>query len=380
LPELGTERSQALPRLWLRHALLAAAALGAGALAVLFYETGALSGLERQTVDARFSIRGAQGPADGVVIVGVDQRTLTAINGRPPIPRRDYAQALDRLRAAGPRLLAIDAQFIGTTTAGDDRALLAAIARDGPVLLTTQDSAAGPLPVPADVRNARGAVLASAAVDTDPDAVLRRMIYAAVRLKTFAVVAAEMVRGRPVSPRDFPGNHAWVDFHGPPGTFPEYSLIDVVDGRVPSGRFAGKTVLVGVTDPVGKDVFVTSASSNPMSGVEFEANALTTILDGFPLQPVGNGLEILLLFVLAAVPAALSLRSSALTPWWRRSGRCCCSWSRSSWRSTRERSCPWPTRSCPGARDRRRDRGGIGRAAPAAARAPDGPGSAPESV
>ncbi len=167
--------------------------------------------------------------------------------------------------------------------------------------------------MPANVPHAPGAALGSAAVDTDPDNVLRRMIYAAVRLKTFAVAAAELLHGRPVNPSHFPTNHAWVDFKGPPGTFPVYSLIDVVNGRVPAGRLAGKTVLVGVTDPVGKDVFVTSASSTPMSGVEFQANALSTILDGFPLQPASDGLEIALLFVLAAVPAVLSLRLSALS-------------------------------------------------------------------
>ena len=137
---MGTRSSQALPRLWLRHAPLAAAALGAGALAPLAYETGTLNGLERQTVDARFAIRGAQPPGGGVVIVGVDQRTLSAIGARPPIPRGYYAQVLDRLRAAHPRLIAIDAQFIGTTDRRDDGAPLAAIARDGPILLHVHSS------------------------------------------------------------------------------------------------------------------------------------------------------------------------------------------------------------------------------------------------
>jgi CHASE2 domain-containing sensor protein len=298
----------------LRHALLAAAALAAAVIGVITYETGALNALERDAVDARFSIRGSEGPGGGIVIVGVDQKTLSAIDKQLPIPRVYYAELLNRLHAAHARLVAIDAQFTGTSQYGrrDDRALLTAVARDGPVVLATHDSSTGPVPVPAGVRNAPGAVLGSAAVDIDPDGVLRRMIYAAVRLPTFAVVAAQLLLHHPVSQSDFPGNHAWVDFRGPPGTFPTYSMIDVLDGRVPAADLAGKTVLVGVTDPEGKDVFVTAASSDPMAGVEFQANSLLTILNGFPLGSASGAVEILLVLVLAAIPALLSLRLPSL--------------------------------------------------------------------
>ena len=131
-----------------------------------------------------------------------------------------YAQVLDRVRAGSPRVIGVDAQFIGRSDPADDNALLAAIARDGPVLLVTHDGPQGPIPVPADVPDAPGAVVASAAIDTDPDGVLRKMMYAPMRQETFAVRAAEMIRNQPVNPAGFPGNYAWIDFRGPPGTFP----------------------------------------------------------------------------------------------------------------------------------------------------------------
>jgi CHASE2 domain-containing sensor protein len=296
---------------WLRHLLLAGAALGAGVLALISYETGALNGLERQSVDARFAIRGTERPDHGIVLVGIDQQTIKAINARPPIPRVYYARLLDRIHAATPRLIGVDAQFIGKTDRRDDDALLAAVARDGPLLLATNDTRSGPAPVPAGVRNAPGAMLGSAAVDSDSDGVLRRMMYAAVRLPTFAVVAADML-GRHVTPNDFPDNHAWVDFAGPRRTYTIYPAIEVLDGAISPGALSGKIVLVGVTDPAEKDVFVTAASSDPMAGVEFQANALETILDGFPLQPASGAIEILLLLALAAIPALLSIRLAAL--------------------------------------------------------------------
>ena len=207
----------------------------------------------------------------------------------------------------------MDVQFTGATDPRDDRALVTAVARDGPVLLATHDSeSSGPLPVPAGVADARGAIPASAAIDTDPDGVLRRMLYAPVRLKTLAVRAAELLQGRAINPDAMPDNHAWIDFRGPPGTFHTHPFADVLRGRFPKGTFTGKAVLVGVSDPAEKDVYITAASSVPMAGVEVQANALTTILDGFPLQAAGDGVAIILLLAFAALPALLSVRLPAL--------------------------------------------------------------------
>jgi CHASE2 domain/TIR domain len=216
------------------------------------------------------------------------------------------------VRAGSPRMIGVDALFNERTDPADDNALLAAVARDGPVLLATDDGDQGPTPVPAGVRDAPGAVTAAAGIDTDPGGVLRRMMYVQVHLKTFAVRAAEMVRNQPANPADFPGNHAWIDFRGPPGTFPHYSFADVLAGKVPASAFTGKAVLIGVTDPVVKDVFVTSISSVPIPGVEVHANALWTVLAGFPLKSAGTPIDITLILALIAIPAVIGARRSGL--------------------------------------------------------------------
>lgn len=300
-----------------RDMLAAAVAVLVAVFTLWLYAAGLLNGIERQTVDQRFSWRGDRSPGSDIVIVGVDQTTLQALDIRPPLPRSDYARVLDRVGAASPRTIGVDAQFIGRSCpADDDSALLAAIARDGPVLLATHDGEHGPIPVPADVANAAGAVPASAAIDKDPDEVLRRMIYAPVQLETLAVRAAEMIRNQTVNAADFPGNHAWIDFRGPPGTFPHYSFADVMAGKVPATAFTGKTVLIGVTDPAAaaqdEDLFVTSVSSNPMPGVEVHANALWTILAGFPLKSAGAPADIALILALITIPAVVGARKSGL--------------------------------------------------------------------
>ena len=302
-----------LPRLRLtRREALAGAVAGSVAVFVLaLYAAGLLNNLERQSVDERFSWRGSQSPGSQIVIVAIDQTTLQTLGLRPPLPRSDYAQVLDRVHAASPRMIGVDTQFIGCSDAADDNALLAAIARDGPVLLATHDGPQGPITVPADVADAPGAVLGSAAIDKDADGVLRRMLYAPVGLKTLAVRAAEMVRNQPVNAADFPGNHAWIDFRGPPGTFPRYSFADVLAGTVPASAFAGKAVLIGVTDPVN-DVHTTSISSVPMPAVEIHANALWTVLAGVPLKSAGAPLDVALILALIAIPATIGARKSGL--------------------------------------------------------------------
>jgi CHASE2 domain-containing sensor protein len=286
-----------------------------GGLIVVFvltlYASGTLNNLERQSVDQRFSWRGDQPPGGQIVIVAIDQSTLQALGTRPPLPRSDYAKVLDRVHAASPRVIGIDTQFIGRTDAAEDDALLAAIGRDGAVLLATHDGPEGPIPVPANVVDAPGVVPGSAAIDKDPDGVLRRMLYAPVSLKTLAVRAAEMVRNQPVNAADFPDNHAWIDFRGPPGKFPRYSFSDVLAGKVPASSFAGKVVLIGVTDPVN-DVFVTSISSVPMPAVEINANALWTVLAGLPLKSVGAPVDVALILAVIGIPAAIGARKSGL--------------------------------------------------------------------
>ena len=285
-----------------------------GVFVLACYALGLLENLERQSIDQRFSWRGVQPPGSEIVIVGMDQTTKDELGMQPPLPRPYYAQVLDHVRAGSPRLIVVDVEFQGRSAwdpAGDDE-LLAAIARNGPMLLATHDGPEGPITVPAGVPDSPGAVIASDAIDWDSDGVVRRMMYAPVELETLAVRGAQMLGSRPVDETDFPGNHAWIDFRGPPGTFPQYSFSDVLGGRIAASEFTGKTVLIGKTDPIGEDLKVTSISSIPMPGVEIHANALWTVLAGVPLKSAGAPADIALILALIAIPAVIGTRKSGL--------------------------------------------------------------------
>ena len=109
-----------------RSPLLAVAALAA-VTAGAMQQLGVGRDLELETVDARFRIRGPITPPADVVLVQVDETTLSELQQRWPFPRAQQAQLIDRLAAAKPRAIAIDLQYTEPTTDDDDNALIDAI-------------------------------------------------------------------------------------------------------------------------------------------------------------------------------------------------------------------------------------------------------------
>src|SRR3954447_20270838 len=83
-------------------ALIAVLGLGLG--------TGVLSRMEQQSVDARFQLRGAH-PSKDIVVVGVDEDTLSRPGATWPLSRRLHARMIDKLTKIGVRQIVYDIQF-----------------------------------------------------------------------------------------------------------------------------------------------------------------------------------------------------------------------------------------------------------------------------
>jgi len=74
-------------------------------------------------------------------------------------------------------------------------------------------------------------------------------------------------------------NRLLINYRGPSGTFPTYSLCRVVDGEVEPERFRGKIVFVGATAQGAGDFIVTPFSAR-LPGVEKHATVTDNILKG----------------------------------------------------------------------------------------------------
>lgn len=68
-----------------------------------------------------------------------------------------------------------------------------------------------------------------------------------------------------------------VNYLGPPKTFPHYSIVDIIEGRISPDRFRGKIVIVGATATGIYDLRVTPFSA-VYPGVEIHATIIDNIL------------------------------------------------------------------------------------------------------
>jgi adenylate cyclase len=298
----------------LRAALFLGIGLGMTGFVLVAYGAGVFNGLELDTVDTRFAVRGDRPAPREVIVVDIDDATFDDLDLQWPWRRALHGQVIDRLRSAGARAIAFDVQFTEPSRFGieDDNALIEAVARTPNVVLasTEVDEAGGTNvfggdDVVADI----GARVGNSVVATDEGEVFRRFTHTVEKLESFPVAVAEVVTGEQVPPSDFDEGEAWIDYHGGPGTIDTVSYSQVLRGRVPAERFRGRIAVVGASASTQQDTHPTSTSgSELMSGPEIWANAILTVLNGFPLESPPDALDVALILVLGLLVPLAGLR------------------------------------------------------------------------
>jgi adenylate cyclase len=297
----------------LKVLLLALVALGATGLALAGYAARTLRTLELNTVNARFSVRGAERAPSNIVVVAVDDASISTINKQWPFPRAIEGRVLNRIAAGHPSTVAYDIAFSDPSSLGqkDDVALLTALGNvAGRVVLSFQETDGK-----GDVRlfglgqtqkalRQAGVLPGITLFPFDPGGTIRRMSYSINRLTTFPVVTAQVASAKRVRP--FSGSK-WIDYRGPAGTFHMVSFGDVYSGKIPPSFFKGKIVVIGPTAADLHDIHPTSTDPQ-MSGAEVEANAIDTVLRGFPLTAVPGWVNVVLIVLFGVTVPLAALR------------------------------------------------------------------------
>jgi len=290
----------------LRVALFLAVGMAMTGLGLVAYGTNVFRDLDLRSVDARFSIRGKQAAPSNIVVVKVDDKTFSDLRTRWENFRPLHARLIRRLKKDGAKVIVYDVQFTEPSAPGheeDDNKLINAVADTGNVVLATTG-----LPVFGSndvVRENRGTV-GSANFPHDPGDYFRRMRYEVEGLKTLAVAAVERATGKPVEP--FPT--IWIDYRGPVETFKSVSFSDALRGKTPPGYFRNKIVVVGPWASTFQDQHPVSFGTDPMPGPEIQANAISTVLRGEPLNSVSGWVNLALIIGLGLLAPLSGLRFS----------------------------------------------------------------------
>lgn len=271
----------------------------AAIVVVLLHALGAIASLETVGYRALFHLRGARAWDDRIVVIAIDDVTLTTL-GQFPSSRDVYARVLAQL-SQNPTAIGLNLLFTEPSEA--DAALAAAIAQAKTVVLATgRDDQGQPLQ---PVEPLRSAAIATGHIlkPTASDGLVHHIQPWAVQQTALGITLAE-VYSFTQTPLTLPSLDAplWVNWPGPAETLPHYSLVDVLSGTLPPETFRDKLVLVGMT-ATGIDALPTPYDANPpTSGVILHAAVLDNLLQQRYLRPVQS--LWLWALLLAAMPGA----------------------------------------------------------------------------
>jgi len=298
----------------------------AGVAVVVLVQFGLLDNLEYWAFDQLFEWRGTRDPKLPVVIVTIDESSMSELNEQWPFPRAMHGQLLTKIAEGRPRAIGVDIIFDTPSSRGpvDDEALGAAVARAGNVVLaaalsediqpfykrTTLNA-----PIPVVRRGAAG--IATITMPADADSQIRRVeLWTSLEGERLVPLDAQLHAllaraGVSVAPLpDVPS--VLINFRGGPRTYPWVSYYRVVRGEIPREYWKDKVVLVGPTSAVFHDLFTTAfARGGDMPGIEVHANALETLVHANPIRQVPRPLSTALAVVAGLAGCALVVRLRA---------------------------------------------------------------------
>jgi EAL domain-containing protein (putative c-di-GMP-specific phosphodiesterase class I)/CHASE2 domain-containing sensor protein len=287
---------------WRSAGLAAAATLG---IAIL--STGAGAGFEeavRNLRDGWFQHRSS----GDVHIIEIDGQSIAAFK-RWPWPRSVHAAAVDRLRESGARSIAFDVDLSSRSDPREDAALAAALRRAGGsvILPAFRQSAGGEDSASMESRPIREladhAFIAAANVLPDSDGQLRTMLYAVDIGGAPRPSLASMIAENPGAV----GEGFIIDRSIDPKSIPSHSMVDLISGRIPKDRLAGKRVIIGATAVELGDRYVVP-DHGLLPGVVIQAMAAETLIAGAPPRPLSGGWALLLALVLGGLALRARLR------------------------------------------------------------------------
>lgn len=275
---------------------------------------------EARIFDYLSTLSPPQRPADGPIVVAIDEPSFAELGLQWPWPRDIHGRLIEALRAAGAKVIGLDIIFAEPSTIpGADAALAASLGPDvvlaaDETLIDTphalQTIRVEPLPAFTEA----GATSGIASIVLDRDGTLRRV-------PRYGDGFAAVLLGRDGRAFFTPPAGALLQSFGPARSYETVSYYQALDpgSFLPPGIFAGKTVIVGLsmqsaptTEAGGADAFATPQTLRTgrlVSGAEIHATIYDNLRAGLFVRPAPAPL-ILAAIALSAGLAGIAVRGA----------------------------------------------------------------------
>jgi len=307
-------------------------ALSFGFIAVDLWSSSVGRGFDIALLREFFALRGARPVPHEVVLVSIDQQSFTAL-GLPPrsaLPRKNFADVIESVEKAKPKLVIVDASFPAEDLDPIANARIARALSNMQVAIGAGKMNTGLADKPfvtissdeqfrsvakmemSMLFNSVDGITSLLTLDTKPNAALYErtpLAKALVELGKFQIAKAEPM--------------ALINFYGPPGTLPRVVMHELVasdENLVTRARekLADKVILLGYQSvwmphplEIDKEEFLISGSHDPMFGVEVHASIVANLIDSSWLKRFDIQTEVAFIFFAAF---ALGLAGLYLPP------------------------------------------------------------------
>ncbi len=247
--------------------------------------------LENHALDLCYRLRPHSAPPPMILIVGIDEHSFQELRTAWPWPRSYHAKIINKLNAAGARLIVFDVLFAEPTNPADDQVFTEAMQAAGNVILATtmefSESARAASQIfvhPYEPFRHAALGLGLTLVTPDGDGIVRRFYCHLGNIATLPEVVVHAYHPHQVIP---PRLCRLINFTGPPGHIDTVSYSRALEGPAPylAEAIRGKIVLIGrivgaAPTPIA-DAFYTPFFANTgklMSGVEIHGQVIHTLL------------------------------------------------------------------------------------------------------
>jgi len=327
-------------RRWRHFAICALIAVVSAVTARLLSELRFFELLNLKSLDLQFVLRG-QRPVSEIVLITADDKALKSFPELRILWHPYYAQAIHAAAAAGAKVIGLDLAFgasVEKYEPGYDQLMAEAVLTSPvPVVVgyvppanTNQRTD----PIPVNIAAAALGLAGYANLTTDDDEFVRRQELiensSSNPARSLAMRVVEKFLGTDLelsgdhvtlAGRELPGRTIYINYAGPPRTFPRISLADVV-AAAQSGDTAqlhslmnGKIVLIGsdtFDDRYASPFYTLHAGLlYTTAGVEIHANTIHTLLDRSYLMNVSGAARMAALLVAAGITALIAITTAA---------------------------------------------------------------------